>query len=343
MCSMSRFLASVLDRRAEPGLLGEQRPDGVAQLVPAAVGDGDVHHHPVDLGRSRRRPCAGGRRSRSGSRSSAPTGWTCQRPVPASSSTRPSITSSSGPISSALGPAVVVGRQHPEGDDRDADLVAPLHEVAQPPRARPGSPRSAACRARSSGPSAGCRRRAPPRAGAADRGRARRSAGARRSRRAAPRGGGGRGTPATGLQRARLAAYSRVWLTWLGSQQPRTRRPSMPTRPRRGPATTSSARSSPGCGAGCTPAWRPLALAAGIVLVVLAPTERGRRRRGRLPGGVGAALRHQRALPPLLLGPARRGRPAPARPREHLRLHRRDLHPARAAAPATAARGWRCW
>ena len=76
----------------------------------------------------------------------------------------------------------------------------------------------------------------------------------------------------------------------------------------------------------------PLALAAGIVLVALAPTESGPARWRGLPGRVGAAVRHQRDLPPRHLGTARRRHPAPAGPRQHLRLHRRHLHPAGAAA-----------
>src|ERR1700712_2048323 len=52
----------------------------------------------------------------------------------------------------------------------------------------------------------------------------------------------------------------------------------------------------------------PIVLAAGIVLVALAPT-------------------HQRDLPPLHLGTPRGGGAAPDGPRQHLRLHRCVLHP----------------
>ena len=50
-------------------------------------------------------------------------------------------------------------------------------------------------------------------------------------------------------------------------------------RPR--PSAIRPGRSSRGCAAGCTPAWRPWPLAAGIVLVALAPTA---------PGKVGGAV-----------------------------------------------------
>ena len=123
-------------------------------------------------------------------------------------------------------------------------------------------------------------------------------------------------------------------------------RPPLPSRsPRCWP------RSSPGSAAGCTPALTPLALAAGIVLVVLAPTTAGKVGGAVFLAGVGAAVRHQRALPPAHLGRPRRGRHAPARPRQHLRLHRGQLHPDGAADAARAARGscccpssgWRPW
>ena len=50
MCSMSRVSASSAIGVPVAGLLGQQRADRVAQLVPAAVGHGDVDQHPVQVG-----------------------------------------------------------------------------------------------------------------------------------------------------------------------------------------------------------------------------------------------------------------------------------------------------
>ncbi|CAA9310523.1 MAG: FIG01964566: Predicted membrane protein, hemolysin III homolog, partial [uncultured Friedmanniella sp.] len=76
------------------------------------------------------------------------------------------------------------------------------------------------------------------------------------------------------------------------------------------------------------------------------PGAEHRREGGRsgVPRRVGAALRHQRSVPPAHLGAAGRGRDAPPRPRQHLRLHRGQLHPdgpaharGRLAGPAALA------
>ena len=155
-------LGQLLDRGAAGGVLVQQRAHRVGDLAAAAVADGDVD------GACRRRrgwrsaaslSRAGGR-GRAAGRAPRPGGPASGRSA-ARSSTVPSMMPSSG-ASSASGPVEVVGREQPEGDDLDADLLAPASRcwILSAPAWWP----SAVSSRRTPGPSAGCRRRSRPRA-----------------------------------------------------------------------------------------------------------------------------------------------------------------------------------
>ena len=82
-----------------------------------------------------------------GSRSSAPTGWTRQRPVAARSATEV-LDDLQQRLELVGGPVEVVGRQQPQRDDLDAELVAPAEELLDLVRAGPVAVGDAARRTR---------------------------------------------------------------------------------------------------------------------------------------------------------------------------------------------------
>ena len=127
MCSTSMTSASSSSVVPLAGVLVEQGAYGVGDLAAAAVPDGDVDQH----ARRRRGSASSAALSCSavaaGSRSSAPTGCSRQRCWSASEATASSMISSSG-SSSSRGTVEVVGREQPQRDDLDADLLAPAEQ-----------------------------------------------------------------------------------------------------------------------------------------------------------------------------------------------------------------------
>ena len=118
----------------------------------------------------------------------------------------------------------------------------------------------------------------------------------------------------------------------------------MPPRPSstRASSRRSCARSSRTFAAGCTRARSRVALAAGIVLVVLADGTRETVATAIYARDRRPAVRRQRALPPRQLVTADREAAQAARPLEHLPDHRRHLHAVQRHPAARRRRHARC-
>ncbi len=128
MCSTSMHLGELLDARAPGGVLLQQRAHGVGDLAAPAVADGDVDEHPVDvtgvvLGRLEPGRGVG----RAAGRAPRPGGCASGASRRASSTAFSMMPSSGSQL--LLRAVEVVGRQQPQGDDLDPDLVAPRQEV----------------------------------------------------------------------------------------------------------------------------------------------------------------------------------------------------------------------
>ena len=265
---------------------------GVGDLAAAAVADRDVDQQPVDvagglLGRLEPLGGLGGQQVERADR--------VEPPAPLrrrATSTASSMIASSG-SSSLGGPVEVVGREQPQGDDLDADLLAPAEQRLDVVGAGPVAVRR--CRRRRPWPSAGCRRASRRRAwGCRSGGQALDHAAPRRPGRApvAPR-------PSTSATRRCVAASSRALDVGCASRHDRSldrgRLPrrrvtgvvnDVDARPDRRPARARRRRARRGqAQAARLAARRPprrSTLAAGIVLVVLSPDRVDPGRLGRL-------------------------------------------------------------
>ena len=165
MCSTSMTSASSSSVVPLSACSCEQRPHGVGDLAPAAVPDGDVDQHPVDvagglLGGLEPLGGRGGQQVERAHRVQPPARWS------ASESTASSMISSSG-CELRGGAVEVVGREQPQGDDLDADLLAPAEQRLDVGGAGPVPVRGVA--RRRPWPSAGCRRASRRRAWGAGR------------------------------------------------------------------------------------------------------------------------------------------------------------------------------
>ena len=266
-----------------------------------------------------------------------------------------------------LGAVEVVGRQQPQGDHLDAGLVAPRRAGSRCCRPRPGGPRCAPA------PRALAQRRLPSSITPTWRGHRRRvelpgeAAGVggvqdvaephapwplacfRTPHREVADGAPTR-TPAPWAAAGR--AGRRTWstcgavtaptLTYARVGYPRTMTQTEPTpgaEPSRREALeqrveTAIEHVKPKLRGWLHAGMTPVALVAGIILIVLAGTDHGEGLGGGLRRHRRAAVRHLGRLPPRHLVAARRRLPAPLRPLQHLPDHRRHLHAVRAAAAA---------
>ena len=109
------------------GVLVEERADGVGDLAAAAVPDRDVDEHAVDVG-----VASSAALSRSavsaGSRSSAPDRLDPPAPLVGERVDGLLDDAAAAASSSLGGPVEVVGREQPQRDDLDADLLAPAQQ-----------------------------------------------------------------------------------------------------------------------------------------------------------------------------------------------------------------------
>ena len=126
----------LLDGGAVARVLGEQRADGVAELVPPPVGDGDVDDHArqvggVPLGLAQQLGRGVGQQVERAERVQLPT----TRRGQVGHHRLDHLEQRLELVGAAAGE--VVGAQDPEGHHRDADLVAPLDELPELARAGP--------------------------------------------------------------------------------------------------------------------------------------------------------------------------------------------------------------
>ena len=119
-------LGELLERGALGGVLVEQRADGVGDLAAAAVPDRDVDQHPVDvagglLGRLELLGGRGGQQVERADRVDPPALLVGERGDRLADDVEQRR-------ELALGAVEVVGREQPQRDDLDADLVAPAEQ-----------------------------------------------------------------------------------------------------------------------------------------------------------------------------------------------------------------------
>src|SRR5665647_1090678 len=127
--------ALLLERRAIPRVLAQDRPDGVGDLPPAAVPDGDVHVHARDAGRADLRGAqgVGGRL-----RQQVEGADHLQVPLSAGGEVPDGVRDDAEQLGDLLGRArQVVRGEHPERDDLDADLLRPPQQLGDLVGARP--------------------------------------------------------------------------------------------------------------------------------------------------------------------------------------------------------------
>ena len=139
-------LGELVEARAGLGVQAQERADGVGDLAPAAVPDGGVDVQPLDVGRRVLRRLEGG---------GGAVGQHVERadgldpPAALGGELADDVLDDPQQRLELLGVAgEVVGREQPQGDDLDADVLAPLEEVADlvrsPPPARRGGHTAAA-------------------------------------------------------------------------------------------------------------------------------------------------------------------------------------------------------
>ena len=154
MCSTSMISASSSSEVPRRGVLAEQGADGVGDLAAAAVPDRDVDQHPVDvagglLGRLELLGGGGGQQVERADRVHPPAPLVGQRLDGVLDDLEQRVQLGRRPVE-------VVGREQPERDDLDADLVAPAEQRLDVVRA--GLVPVRGVPARPPWPSAGCRR-----------------------------------------------------------------------------------------------------------------------------------------------------------------------------------------